>query len=329
MELINFRDPGFFFLLLLLPLAFYFSSKRQSAAIRFSDISLFPKEGFSLKAAAYKMLPLLRALVLVLFVCALARPQKVSEEREYDTAGVDIMILLDDTGTMQAEDFKPINRLHVAKEEAKKFVQGRQNDRIGLVVYASQAFTQCPLTLDYDTLLWLIDEVKYGMVKDGTAIGLALATGVNRLRESPAKSKIMVLVSDGLNNMGKIDPVTGAELAKLFGIKVYTILIGKGGLVPFPIEDPLFGKRYVQADVGIDPLLMQRIADITGGQFFRADDPDGLRAAYDAIDKLEKTDIKVNKYFSYEELFYFFLIPGLFLLTIEILLRNIVLVKIP
>lgn len=275
------------------------------------------------------MLPFLRSLVFGLAIFSLARPQAVNREREHETKGVDIVISLDISGSMLAEDFKPENRLGVAKEEAGKFVRGRENDRIGLVVFAREAYTQCPLTLDYDILSHLLSEIQIGMIQDGTAIGMGLATAVNRLRESDARSKVIILITDGENNAGKIDPVTAAELAKTFGIKVYTIGVGRGGLVPFPVNDPLFGKRYVQAKVDIDEFTLKRIADITGGVFFRARDPRSLAEIYARINELERTEVRVHEYQSFDELFPYFLFPGLILLAAELILKNTLYLKIP
>lgn len=277
----------------------------------------------------YQLMPLVRLLVYVFLVTALARPQKFSSEREYSTKGVDIVISLDISGSMLAEDFKPENRIAVAKQEAAKFIRGRENDRIGLVVFARKAFTQCPLTLDYDVLIELLQDIQIGMISDGTAIGMGLATAVNRLRDSKAKSKVIILITDGASNAGNIDPITAAELAKAFGIKVYAICIGRGGLVPFPINDPLFGKRYVQAEVEIDEMVLKRIADITHGLFFRARDSKALGEIYEKINQLEKTEIKVKEYRSFDERFAYFLIPGLLLLLLELMIRNTIAVKIP
>ena len=277
----------------------------------------------------HRFLPWMRLAAVLLFIVALARPQRVAAEKEYETNGVDIVISLDISGSMLAEDFKPENRMLVAKQEAIKFIRGRENDRIGLVVFARKAFTQCPLTLDYDVLTRLVEEVQIGMIADGTAIGMGLATAVNRLRDSKAKSKVIILITDGENNAGNIDPVTAAELAKTFGIKAYTIGVGRGGLVPFPVNDPLFGKRYVQANVEIDEMTLKRIADITGGLFFRARDTQSLAQIYEKINQLEKTEIKVKEYRSYEELFHYVLIPALALLFIEIFLSRTVLLKVP
>lgn len=327
--MLEFRHPFFFIFVLLLPLLWIYHKRQKPASLVFSSLSLITARPVSLKLLLYRLLPLLRVLALLLFITALARPQRVTAEKEYQTKGVDIVISLDISGSMLAEDFKPENRLVVAKQEAKKFIRGRENDRIGLVIFARKAFTQCPLTLDYDVLIRLLDEVQIGMIPDGTAIGMGLATAVNRLRESQAKSKVIILITDGSNNAGNIDPVTAAELAKSFGIKVYTILVGKGGLVPFPVMDPLFGKRYVQAEVEIDEMTMKRIADITGGIFFWARDPQGLGEIYDKINKLEKSEVKMKEYRSYDELFHFFLLPALLILFAEILLARTVLMKVP
>jgi Ca-activated chloride channel family protein len=326
---VAFRHPYWFLLLAALPLLFYFSRKRKRISLAFSTTAPLEGHGTSWRLLFYGLLPWIRSLVFILVILALARPEKVSSEREYQTKGVDIVITLDLSGSMLAEDFKPENRLAVAKQEAVKFIRGRENDRIGLVVFARKAFTQCPLTLDYEVLTALLQELQIGMIADGTAIGLGLAQSVNRLRDSDAKSKIIILITDGENNAGNIDPVTAAELAKTFGIKVYTIGVGKGGLVPFPVNDPLFGKRYVQAEVEIDEMTLKRIADITGGLFFRARDPKSLAEIYEKINQLEKTEVKVKEYRSYEPLFFYFLLPALGLLFVEILLSRTVLLKVP
>ncbi len=325
----EFRHPAFLILLLLLPLISYISNRRKKVSLAYSNINLLGKGHLSLKTTLFRFLPLLRAAAFAFFILALARPQQVTAEREYQTKGVDIVIALDISGSMMAEDFKPENRLVVAKQEAVKFVKGRENDRIGMVVFAKKAYTQCPLTTDYGILIELIDQIQIGMIADGTAIGMGLATAVNRLRGSNAKSKVIILITDGSNNAGNIDPITAAELAKTFGIKVYTICIGRGGMVPFPVNDPLFGKRYVQANVEIDEMTLRRIADITGGLFFRAREAQALSEIYEKINKLEKTEIKVKEYRSYNELFYLFLIPGLLVLLIEITASRTFLLKVP
>ncbi|MFA6599411.1 MAG: VWA domain-containing protein [Candidatus Omnitrophota bacterium] len=325
----TFSEPLLFCLLALLPLLLLGIRSRRHAPLSYSDLSRIPAEKLSLRLLLYRLMPFVRLAVLALGIAALARPQNVSSEREYETEGVDIMIALDISGSMLAEDFKPENRVTVAKSEAVKFIRGRENDRIGLVVFARKAFTQCPLTLDYDVLARLVDEVQVGMIADGTAIGMGIATAVNRLRDSTAKSKVIILITDGENNAGNIDPITAAELAKSFGIKAYTIGVGRGGLVPFPVNDPLFGKRYVQANVEIDEASLKRIADITGGLFFRARDSKALSEIYEKINQLEKTEVKVKEYKSYEELFPFFLLPAILLLLLEVLVSQTYLIKVP
>ncbi|MFH1799523.1 MAG: VWA domain-containing protein [Candidatus Omnitrophota bacterium] len=324
-----FRDPAFFLLLLLLPLIFWGAKRRERIEFPFPSLELLKGRPATPRMFLFKLLPLLKTVMFLFLIAALARPSSVSSDKEYQTLGVDIMIALDISGSMLAEDFQPENRIYVAKQEAVKFIQGRENDRIGLVVFSKKAFTQCPLTLDYRILTELLSEIRVGMIADGTAIGMGLATAVNRLRDSNAKSKVIILITDGENNAGNIDPVTAAELAKSFGIKVYTIAVGKGGMVPFPVDDPLFGKRYVQANVEIDETTLKRIADITGGLFFRARDPASLSEIYERINKLEKSEVKVKEYRSYNELFPLFLIPALFLLLFEIILRRTLLLKVP
>jgi Ca-activated chloride channel family protein len=324
-----FRHPAFFLLLLLLPLILMWTKRREKLEFAYSSLELLKDRPTTPRMLLWKLLPLLRTVVFMLLIAALARPSSVSSDREYQTHGVDIMIALDLSGSMLAEDFQPENRVFVAKQEAVKFIKGRENDRIGLVVFAKKAFTQCPLTLDYRILIELISEIRIGMITDGTAIGMGIATAVNRLRDSNAKSKVIILLTDGENNAGNIDPITAAELAKSFGIRIYTIGIGRGGMVPFPVDDPLFGKRYVQANVDIDETTLKRIADITGGLFFRARDTAGLSEIYERINKLEKSEVKVKEYKSFNELFPIFLFPAILLLFLEIFLRRTVLMKVP
>lgn len=325
--MLHFQSPQFFLILLAIPLIHYLMKWRKRSTLRFSSIEPF----INLKPKNLRFqLPLfLKYLAIIFMVFALARPQRIESEREFETKGIDIVLSLDISGSMLAEDFKPVNRLTVAKEEAKKFIRSRQNDRIGLVVFARKAYTQCPLTLDYQVLEKLIDEVEIGLIKDGTAIGLGIGTAVNRLRDSKAKSKVIILLTDGENNAGNLDPITAAELAKSFGIKIYSICIGRGGLVPFPVEDPIFGKRYVQAEVKIDTKVLKRISDITDGVFFQAGDPKALEEAYQQINQLEKSEVKVKEYSSYYELYHLFLIPGMILWFTEILLSRTVFVKLP
>jgi len=268
-------------------------------------------------------------LCIFIFILALARPQAGQKEEEIITEGIDIMLTLDTSGSMRAEDFKPKNRLGAAKEVLEEFIKSRRNDRIGLVVFSRYSFTQCPLTLDYGVLLGLLEKIDIGIIEDGTAIGTAITNAVNRLRDSTVKSKIIILLTDGINNAGKIDPLTAAKLAKAIGIKIYTIGAGKPGGALYPVEDPIFGKRYVKMDTEIDEVLLKKIANETGGLYFRANDENGLREIYKTIGKLEKTKIETREYANYQELAEFFILPGLILLMLEIILANTVLRKIP
>lgn len=326
-----FRDPWFLTILLLIPLIGFLKKRQKRATLSFSAVPELKRCAGSQSTAKIRNL-LLGALKISAFICfviALSRPQTISAEKISETQGIDIVIALDISGSMQAMDFQPSNRIEVAKEEAKKFIRGRNHDRIGLVVFSSQSFTQCPLTLDYDILIRLLDEVQVGLIKDGTAIGLAIANAVNRLRDSTAKSKVIILITDGANNSGNIDPLTAAELAKTFGIKIYTIGVGKEGLVPFPVDDPLFGRRYVQAKVDMDEPTLIKIANVTGGQYFRARDEKSLAEIYQTIDRMEKTKIEVKEFSTYDEQFIYFLIPGLLCLAGYVLLENTVFLKIP
>jgi len=301
----------------------------RSAAVKFSDVRIVSRAAHSHRRAWRTILPILRIAAVILFVVALARPRSGTEVREVTSKGVDIMLALDVSSSMQAEDFKPHNRLYVAKEELKKFVAKRINDRIGLVVFARYSFTQCPLTVDYDVLLRYVDQVDFGVIEDGTAIGMALANAVNRLRESDAKSKIIVLLTDGENNAGEIDPLTAANLATAFDIKIYTIGAGRPGNAMFPVDDPLFGKRYVYQPTRINEASLQEIAKITGGKYFRARSEQELNEIYSIIDSMEKTEIEVSASVQYKELFHYFTLAGLMLLAVEVVLGNSVFRKLP
>ena len=272
---------------------------------------------------------MLRALVIVLLAFALARPQWGRKGQEISSEGVDIMLVLDISGSMRAEDFKPHNRLYVAKQVIKDFIEGRHSDRIGLVVFSKQSFTQCPLTLDYGVLFNFLDQVDFGMIEDGTAIGLAIANAVNRLRESDAKSKVVILLSDGRNNAGEIDPITAAQMAKAMKVKIYTVGAGKPGNAPYPVDDPIFGRRYIYIENEIDEPTLRQIAQITDGEYFRAKDEKALALIYKQISQMEMTEIKVKEYLQYNELFSNYAFVGLLFLVIEIILANTRYRKIP
>jgi len=272
---------------------------------------------------------ILRMLAIFIFILAMARPQAGQELEEIITEGIDIILTLDASGSMKAEDFKPQNRLGAAKEVMEEFIKSRHNDRIGLVVFARHSFTQCPLTLDYGVLLDLLGKIDIGMIEDGTAIGTAIANSVNRLRDSEAKSKVMILLTDGINNAGKIDPPTAAKTARALGIKIYTIGAGKPGTALYPIQDSIFGKRYVRMNTEIDEALLREIADETGGMYFRAKDEKGLKEIYQTISELEKTKIETREYANYTELFGAFMLPGLIIFLSGIVLSGTVFRKMP
>jgi Ca-activated chloride channel family protein len=272
-----------------------------------------------------RAMPWVRGLVLVLLVSAIARPQAGARIENVSTFGVDIVVALDISGSMRAEDFQPKNRLEVARRTVERFVAGRSSDRIGLVVFASLAATRSPLTLDHEMLGQFLAQLDFApREQDGTAIGLGLATALNRLRESEARSKIVVLVTDGRNNRGQIGPLAAAEAAKALEVKVYTVGVGSRGEVPIPT--PL-GRRLVRIE--LDEELLQSIADLTGGQYFRATDAEGLQEIFDTIDDLEKTEIERRVRVVYSELFLYFLLPALGLLLLERLLAGTRLRRIP
>lgn len=309
---------------------YYLRRKRfRSATIMFSDIRIVKRAARSRRQRFRFMVTFLRLAALAFFLVAFARPRSGTEYREVTSEGIDIMLCLDVSSSMQAEDFKPLNRLNVAKSEIKEFIGKRINDRIGLVVFARHSFTQCPLTTDYGVLLNFVEQVDFGMVEDGTAIGMALANAVNRLRDSESKSRIIVLLTDGDNNAGEIDPITAANLAQAFDIKVYTIGVGKSGNAMFPYDDPIFGKRYVYQPVRIDEESLKEIASRTGGQYFRARSGQELEEIYSIIDELEKTEVKTATHVQYRELFQYFTYAGLILLFLELLLANTYFRKLP
>lgn len=317
-------------LILLAMLLYYIRRKRfRSATIKYSDVTIVSRAAKSNRQRYRFILTAFRLLALALFIVAFARPRSGTERRDVTSEGIDIMMVLDVSSSMMAEDFKPHNRLFVAKEEIKEFIRKRPNDRIGLVIFARNSFAQCPLTVDHGVLLEFVDQVDFGLLEDGTAIGMAIANGVNRLRESTAESRIMVLLTDGDNNAGEIDPVTAANLASAFGIKVYTIGAGRPGNAMFPYMDPIFGKRYVYQPTNIDEETLKAIAKETGGTYFRARSGEELEKIYSEIDKLEKTEIKVSAHIEYRELFHYFTVAGLLLLLLEIILAQTYFRKLP
>jgi len=327
----RFKDP-LWLLLLLLPAIYiylrYFTKWLKPPGIPYSDMSVLKGIGTTWRTRLKSILPVLKALGVSALILALARPQSGKGDTKESVEGVDIMLALDISTSMKAMDFKPSNRLTVAKDVIRKFIDGRESDRLGLVVFARRSFTQCPLTTDYNLLKTLLDRVDFGMVEDKTAIGLAIANAANRLKDSNAKTKIIILLTDGVNNVDDVFPVDAARAAAAFGIKIYTIGAGKPGMVEMPQDTP-FGTRYVQMPSEVDEGTLKEIASITGGQFYRAKDEQALEQIYEQISKLEKTKIELYRYYRYNERFFDFLIAGLGLILFELLLSKTILGGLP
>jgi Ca-activated chloride channel homolog len=325
---ITFGQPWFFVLFAALPLIilwYALKNKKQQAAIVISDAGA---KGLSSAKVVLRHVPfLLRLLALSCIIVALAKPQTAYELQKADGEGVDIILCLDISGSMTAQDFKP-NRLEAAKNVAASFVKKRSTDRMGVVIFAGESFTQCPITTDYNVLLSSIDNIHNGLLEDGTSIGSGLATSVDRLRTSKAKSRVVILLTDGVNNGGLIDPKTAKEIAKAFAIKVYTIGMGTDGFAPQPQNTPL-GVQTQMVKVTIDEKLMKEIATETGGRYFRAKDDEGLIKIYDAIDALEKSKVEISSITRYTEKFFPFVMAALAFLFLEILLRFTVFKKFP
>jgi len=303
--------------------------RKREGTVRYSNLSIFKKIRASRKQKLRHGLFILRLLVIVLVITAMSRPRSSFVEQEIETEGIDIILALDVSSSMKAEDFKPSNRLEAAKTVAREFINGRTNDRIGMVVFSGRSFTQAPLTLDYGILLSFLNDIHIGMIEDGTAIGMAIATCVNRLRDSKAKSKVVILLTDGVNNRGELDPITASYAAQALDVKIYTIGMGKQGQALYPVDDPIRGRRYVPMEVKIDEKTLTQIADNTGGKYFRATNEKKLEEIFAEIGELEKTKIEVKEFNRYSELFMWLVIPALTLLMIEILLTNTYFRKIP
>ena len=327
----RFADIHFLILLIFVPMLGYWYFKRakgKGATLRFSHIGYIKDVQHDSRFHARTVLFILRLLVLSLLILAFARPQSGIKGEEVITEGIDIVLAIDVSSSMLAEDIKP-NRVEAVKEVAAHFIQGRKNDRIGMVIFAGEGYTQCPLTIDYGILIGFLDETKVGLIEDGTAIGMGLASAVNRLRSSEAKSKVIILLTDGRNNRGEIDPVTAAQAAQAFDVRIYTIGAGTHGTALYPVDDPFFGRRYIPRRVDIDEETLKRIAEMTGGKYFRATDRESLETVYHEIDDMEKTEIKVQEYTRYTELFYYLVGFAGLLLIGEIILSNTRFRKIP
>ncbi len=318
----SFANLGYLFLLLLLiPIiaVYIWRLKKGEASLRMSDTGALVKSRKTFRQYLIHAPIVLVCLSVILLSIALARPQLSNRWSKESTEGIDIMMALDISGTMLAEDLRP-NRLEAAKQVAAEFINDRPNDNIGLVVFAGESFTQCPLTTDHTVLINLFQSVKFGMIDDGTAIGLGLANAVNRIRTSPTKSKVVILLTDGSNNCGDIDPLTAAEIAKTFGIRVYAIGVGSKGEARVPVQTPI-GTQYATVSGQFDEATLRQIAQTTGGAYFRATDNNTLRSIYKEIDQLEKTKIRVREYSKRSENFEPYLWAAFVCLIMGIIIR--------
>jgi Ca-activated chloride channel family protein len=306
-------------LVIIIPSAalYIWSERRNQPVLVVSSLSRFAPAQRGVRVRLRHFLLVLELLVLSLWIVAMARPQSGSEERRTDINALDIILCLDISGSMQAIDFQPNNRLYVAKGVLNEFIEGRKEDRIGLVCFARDAYTECPLTFDYDILIEFLEQVDFGDIPDGTAIGMAIAGAANRLRDSEAKTKLIILLTDGVNNRGQIDPITAAQLCNTLGVKVYTVGVGKRGMVKYPVDDPVFGRRFVTRQSEIDEATLTQIANITKGRYYRATDGETLSDIYKEISDLEKTPIEVDQTIRYRDLYRWPLSLGVLLLVVH------------
>ena len=333
---LRFASPWVLLLILFIPLLIFVFKKLETVragSIRFSNKDLISGIKPSFRIKATKKMIYLRALSLFLFVVALARPQSMLEETKRYVEGIDIVLAVDVSTSMKAMDFElkgdRVDRLEALRSVVKSFIKKRSNDRMALVAFAGVAYTACPLTLDHDWLDRNLDRVQIGMVEDGTAIGTAVIASLNRLKDTSSKEKIVILLTDGRNNAGRISPLTAAETAKAMGVTVYTIGMGTDGMAPYPFQD-MFGNVVLQpVEIPIDAKLLKEMADTTGGVYFRGTDTASLEKIYAEIDKLEKTPIEETGYNIYKELFGYFLIPAMFIFLMEVFLVNTVFRRIP
>lgn len=327
---IHFVNPDYLYLLVIIPLFLVYYlifNKRNLSSFKVSnlsqnDSSLFGSEytKYNYKSHLRHVLPLITSIALALFIIALARPQSSSSRKEVTTEGIDIVMVIDVSTSMLAEDLKP-NRIEAAKKTAIEFIENRKNDRIGLVIFSGESYTACPITTDHTVLKNLLTNLKSGSITDGTAIGLGLSTAVSRLKESKSASKVIVLLTDGSNNAGNIAPETAAEISLVYGIKVYTIGVGTKGMAPYPMMTP-YGKQYMNVEVDIDEDLLKSIAKTTSGQYFRATNNQSLKDIYAKIDKMETTKIEQFYYTKKTDEFPIFVLLGLFFFLLEFTLRN-------
>ncbi len=323
MKGITFAEPLFLYFLAIIPvmIAFYFfKQQKATAAIRMPGLQPFENAGITFRHYLRHILFALRTIILTLLIIVIARPQSTNKFQDISTEGIDIVLTIDISGSMLARDFKP-DRLEASKNVATEFISGRPYDRIGLVVFSGESFTQCPLTTDHAVLINLMRDIQSGMIEDGTAIGNGLATSVNRIKDSEAKSKVIILLTDGVNNRGEIAPATAAGIAKTYGIRVYTIGVGTQGMAPYPVKTP-YGIQYQDMPVEIDEAILKDIAQSTGGKYFRATDNDKLEQVYREIDKLEKSKIDVRQFSRKDEKYLLPALIAIILLVLELLARN-------
>ncbi len=326
----EFLHPEYLYLLLLLiPLIVWYVMRLSKTQASFKLASTYAFKGMKADFRVYmRHLPfVLRLISIALIIIVIARPQSVSSWEETETQGIDIVMALDVSGSMLSQDLQP-DRLQAAKKVAAEFITDRKNDNIGLVIFAGESFTQCPLTTDHKVLLNLLNEINFGMIEDGTAIGLGLANSVNRLKDSKSESRVVILLTDGTNNSGQIAPLTAADLARSYGIRVYTVGVGTKGMAPTPVNTP-YGIRMQNMPVDIDEKTLTEIAAMTGGQYFRAQDTEGLRQVYEEIDEMEKYLISVQNVTRRQELFLPFALCAMGLILLELLLRRTWLRNIP
>jgi Ca-activated chloride channel homolog len=323
MKVINFAEPYFLYLLAIIPamVAFYvLKQHKANASLRMPGLSQFEGTGLTFRHYLRHILFSFRVTAVTLLIIVLARPQATNKFQNISTEGIDIVLTLDISGSMLARDFKP-DRLEASKNVATEFISGRPYDRIGLVVFSGESFTQCPLTTDHAVLINLLRDIESGMIEDGTAIGNGLATAVNRIKDSDAKSRVIILLTDGVNNRGDIAPATAADIAKTFGIRVYTVGVGTIGMAPYPVQTP-FGLQYQNMPVEIDEDILKEISQVTGGMYFRATDNDKLVQVYNEIDKLEKSKIDVRQFSRKDEKFFLPALIAFIMIGLEILIRH-------
>lgn len=318
-----------FLLLLLIPYILWYILRRKNteATLQISDARVYAHTPNSFRIYLLHAPFLLRVIAIIMIILVLARPQTTNSWQNSEIEGIDIMLAIDISTSMLAEDLKP-NRLEAAKDVAAEFINGRPNDNIGLTLFAGETFTQCPLTTDHAVLLNLFESIRAGIIEDGTAIGMGVANAVTRLKDSKAKSKVVILLTDGTNNMGEISPLTAAEIAKSFGIRVYTIGVGTNGTAPYPYPTAR-GVTYINVPVEIDEKMLTQIAAVTDGQYYRATSNSKLKEVYEQIDKLERTKLNVKEYSKRREEYYIFALIAFLCILLEVILRNSILKKIP